>query len=505
MVVKQSPSAPKQCRSDIIMSSTTSQVPFELPTPPAPILAPEHFDEPDHDLSPQLDNSISTTAPGSPTLAGVNSTIANMDLTRFTFSAKVYRLSFLNQSNDVLAISTSTPKAGKTGDMFKRKRGVIITRTLKMLEGGERAEVLTEKEKDELWVKIVGSEMEAQLLCRGDDDSDIKVEDVKMEVTEVEDEKNEGDENKGDADDVDEKSIVHHEAVAMKEKSLYSEYSEEEGDRKEISMLPNVPSPSRLVEQEASTDTVILLHGLLKPGSRVDSDQFFTPGGSSLPTSHSASLLNEYPSISEKPSTIGACSATDDYFSIRVPQRRQINSHLRVESNHQLYSPQLDDVESQHPPPRKESASKLPMMLFWFGFLLPLAWIVGGWFCSEAHTSRTTQSLESTSSDRVSSQATAPVSAPSPLQSPHYSRPLTPISNPGSPQSALHALPPSPPATVRSLPVADSTASSKSTYKVRWPGHQDKWAFACRMAVFVFMFVACVTGVAVPMALRADH
>ncbi|ODN74707.1 hypothetical protein L202_07038 [Cryptococcus amylolentus CBS 6039] len=500
MVVKQPTSTPKQYKSDIIMSSRTSQVPFELPTPPAPILAPKRIDEPDHNPPPQLDSSISTTAPGSPTPAGVNSTTANMDLTRFTFSAKVYRLSFLDQSNDVLAISTSTPKAGKIGDMFKRKRGVIITRTLKMLEGGERAEVLTEKEKDELWVKIVGSEMEARLLCRGDDDSDVKVEDVQMEVTEVEDEKNEGDENKGDAGDIDDKSVVHREAVAMKEKSLCSEYSEEEGDRQEISMLRDIPSPSRLVAQEASTDTAAI-H--LKPVSRVDSDQFFTPGGYSLPTSHSASLLNEYPSISEKPSTIGACSATDDYFSIRVAERRQINSPLRMESNYQPYSPQLDDVESQHPPPRKESASKLPMMLFWFGFLLPLAWIVGGWFCSEARISRTTKSLESTSNDRVSSKATAPVSAPSPLQSPPH-HPTT-ISNPRSPQSALHALPPSPPATVRSVPVADSTASSKSTYKVRWLGHQDKWVFACRKAVFVFMFVAFVTGVVVPMALRAGH
>ncbi|WVQ75410.1 hypothetical protein IAR50_005031 [Cryptococcus sp. DSM 104548] len=479
----QPPSTPKSAGSDP-SSSPTSQVPFELPTPP-PIIAPKRSDEDELESSPpRFDLSMSTIASGSPAPADANPTSGNVDLTRFCLNPKVYRLSFLDQSNDVLAISTSTPKSAKIGDMFKQKRGVIITRTQKMLEGGER-EVLSEKEKDELWVMIVGNRMEDQILSGGDFDVTVKDSQV-METTEIE----------GGGDELDEQTDVRREAQPMDEDSLSSEYSQEEMDRKEISLIPNVPSPSRLVQQEISADT--LAH--LAPGHMIDGHQFPLPGAS-LPASPAPSFMNEYPSVSEKPSTIGAYSAMDDYFSIRVAQRRHIPNHLGVAAIKSSSSPSTD-VESQRlPPGREEPVSKLPMNLFWLGFALPLAWIAGGWFCPAARTTPTTSLPDPIINADPDEGATAVNAFPSLF----HARPLTPISDLRSPQSLMDAHLPSTPATVRAINnEADYTASSsKLSQRMKWLGHQDKWVLACRRAILVFVFLACLAGVVMPVALKA--
>lgn len=119
------------------------------------------------------------------------------------------------------------------------------------------------------------------------------------------------------------------------------------------------------------------------------------------------------------------------------------------------------------------------LIFFVVGFFIPLAWVVGNWFCSSAlNTCKSSYpSIDSCS---------VVVTVPRPLNA----RPANHASPGGSDSSALLAWP--------TLIVSESEvcASWKSRYK--WLQHKNGWASACRWATVFATSMIIAAGVVIP-------
>ncbi|OXG19317.1 hypothetical protein C349_03986 [Cryptococcus neoformans var. grubii Br795] len=352
--------------------------------------------------------------------------------------------------------TTSTPKS-KAHTVYPIRRSAL-KQTKNILEGAKRQDGMTEEDKKELWVALVGSQLGASLL---------------MAV--------EGEDEHDEEETVDETPKVH-----------------DDGKDSRVSIIQfKTTSPLATKTNSQALQAQMEGHQLGKHIAHAEPRDFAAPIFE-LMISTTATVVAT-PVEPDKPraqSSTSSEATLGEYFYAALPVT-QNSVHVNNVVSEVRDAPAVPNIpeapiasldgDMERAQSRRTERQTIfgridqALIFFVMGFLAPPAWVIGGWFCSSALN--TYDSFDA-STDSFSVVVIVPT-LPNATSTCH-------ASSSGSDS-------PAPPAWPAIGTVSESELCVPSKRRNKWFQHKNGWVRACRWAVVIATSVIVTAGVVTPL------